>query len=124
MSAGQFHPAYITVRTDGDISIVGFTVSNLTDEENIEQLGRELFSLVDQTGCRKLVLDMGGVRYLTSSVLGKLISLHRKVHRSDGRMIICNISQGLEEIMSTSRLNRYFNTADDVASAGAMMSSS
>lgn len=124
MSAGQFHPAYLTVRTDGDVSIVGFTVSNLTDDENIEQLGRELFNLVDQTGCRKLVLDMDGVRYATSSVLGKLISLHRKVHRVDGRLIICNIGKGLEEIMSTSRLNRYFNMADDVASAGELMSGS
>ena len=124
MSAGQFHPAYLTVRTDGDVSIVGFTVSNLTDDENIEQLGRELFNLVDQIGCRKLVLDMGGVRYLTSSVLGKLISLHRKAHRSDGRLIICNLGEGLATIMSTSRLNQYFNVADDVASAGEMMSSS
>ena len=124
MSAGQFHSVYLTVRAEGDVSIVGFTVSNLTDDENIELLGRELFTLVDQTGCRKLVLDMGGVRYLTSSVLGKLITLHRRVHRVDGRLIICNIGEGLKEIMSTSRLDQYFNMADDVAAARAMMSSS
>ena len=96
-------------------------LSDLTDEENIELLGHELFTLVDQLGCRKLILNMDHVRYMTSSVLGKLISLHRKLHRSDGRLIICNIGKELDEIMSASRLNQYFHLADDVSAAGALL---
>jgi len=121
VSSGEFHPTYISVSSDGDVSIVGFTLALLTDEENIEQLGRELFVLVDQIGCRKIVLNMAGVRYMTSSVLGKLISMHRKLHRSEGRMVICGIGEELDEIMSKSRLDQYFHLAGDVPEAVAIM---
>ena len=121
MSAEEFHPTYITVKTDDDVSTVGFMISDLTDEENIELLGHELFTLVDQIGCRKMILNMDKVRYMTSSVLGKLISLHRKLHRSEGRLIICNIGEELDQILSASRLNQYFRLADDLDAAGELM---
>lgn len=121
MSAREFRPAYIAVNTDDDVSTVRFMLSNLTDEENIELLGHELFTLVDQMGCRKIILNMEHVRYMTSSVLGKLISLHRKLHRSDGRLVICNIGEELDQIMSASRLNQYFHMADDLNAANAML---
>lgn len=123
MSADEFRPAYITVEDNDDVSIVGFTLSELTDEENIELLGRELFALVDQIGRRKIILNMDRVRYMTSSVLGKLISLHRKLHRDQGRLVLCNIGDELDVIMSSSRLNQYFHLADDVAAAGTLISS-
>ena len=121
MSSGEFHPTYIRVSSDDDVSIVGFTLAMLTDEENIEQLGRELFVLIDKIGCRKIVLNMDGVRYMTSSVLGKLISMHRKLHRSEGRLVICGIGKELDEIMSKSRLDQYFHLANDVPEAVLIM---
>ena len=121
MSPEDFHPTYITVKTDDDVSTVGFTITDLTDEENIELLGHELFTLVDQISCRKMILNMDKVRYMTSSVLGKLISLHRKLHRNEGRLIICNIGQALDQILSASRLNQYFRLADDLGAAGELM---
>ena len=58
MSTKDFRPNYITVKTDDDVSTVGFILSDLTDEENIELLGHELFTLVDQIGCRKMILNI------------------------------------------------------------------
>jgi anti-sigma B factor antagonist len=121
VSTKDFRPNYITVKTDDDVSTVGFILSDLTDEENIELLGHELFTLVDQIGCRKMILNMKNVRYMTSSVLGKLISLHRKLHRNEGRLVICNIGEELDQIMSVSRLNQYFHLADDLGAAGVLM---
>ena len=37
--------------------VAAFTVARLDDKLNIEQLGYELFSLVEQFECRKLVPD-------------------------------------------------------------------
>jgi anti-sigma B factor antagonist len=124
VSSGEVHPTYISVSSDDDVSIVGFTLALLTDEENVEQLGRELFVLVDIIGCRKIVLNMAGVRYMTSSVLGKLISMHRKLHRSEGRLVICGIGKELNEIMSKSRLDQYFHLAVDVPEAVSIMGGS
>ena len=121
MSADESRTTYITIHNAHGISTVGFKRSSLTDEENIELLGRELFAVVEQGGCRKVILDMAKVRYVTSSVLGKLISLHRKLHRIEGRLVICNLGTEMNEIMSTSRLNQFFHLADDQSAASALL---
>ena len=117
MALTDFHPTYLSVDHDGETVIARFTRATLTDDENIEQLGRELFSLVDQFDRRKVVLDLSHVEYVTSSVLGKIITLHRKLHRKDGTLVICHVKGGVEDVMRTSRLLEYFNVARDVDGA-------
>lgn len=117
MSLPDFHPAYIALRYDGDLPIVSFTLERITEDENIEQLGHELFSLVDQYGCRKIVLDLTGVQYITSSVIGKLITLHRRLHRHSGRFVMCNLRKEVGDVFRTSGLLDYFHSADDLDAA-------
>lgn len=113
----DFEPHYIRAVTDGDAVVVSFPGPELTDDDNIEILGRELFALVDQFDCDKIAVDLTGVAFITSSVLGKLITLHRKQSRHDGRLVLCNIGPGVSDTLETSRLIDYFTTADDVADA-------
>ena len=107
----DFHPAYIDVREDDPVTRVSLKLSRLSEDENIELLGRELFALVEQFGTRKVVLCLDNVNYATSAFLGKLITLHRKLHRNQGRLVICAVSDELAEILQTSRLHTYFNSA-------------
>jgi anti-sigma B factor antagonist len=109
--------SHITTQEQGDVLIVRFRSRLLNDEENIEQLGQELFSLVEQFHWLKVVLDMSNVDYLTSSVIGKLITLHRKLHRCRGRLVLFGLSEGVDAILSTSRLLSYFTVADNQQTA-------
>jgi anti-sigma B factor antagonist len=121
----DFDPLYFSIREERGVAVAGFKMSQITEEENIEQLGHELFSLTDQFGCRKLVLDMRGVEYITSAVIGKLISLHRRMHRSGGSLVLCNLGTKLREVLRTSRLIDYFQSAETVDDAvGRLVSSS
>ena len=112
---------YITLEENGDILVVGFTMRTLNDEENIEQLGQELFVLVEQYNWLKLALDMSTIEYLTSSVIGKLITLHRKLHRSQGKLALFGLTKGVDSILATSKLLSYFTVAADKASALALL---
>ncbi len=105
-------PIYLKLQEHGDVLVAGFTMRMLNDEENIEQLGQELFSLVEQYNWLKLALDLSNVEYLTSSVLGKLITLHRKLHRSQGRLVLFGLSPGVDTILRTAKLLTYFTVAD------------
>lgn len=121
MSLDNFTPAYLKLSTDGDLVVVSFTVPQLNEEENIEQLGRELFALVEQFGCRKVVVSLRGVDYITSSAIGKLITLHRKLHRNDGRLVLCDVAGEVENILKTSKLLSYFNVAENAEEAKRML---
>ena len=116
--------SYITLSEHGDVLVVSFKMRLLNDEENIEQLGQELFALVEQTNWLKLVLDLTNVEYLTSSVLGKLITLHRKLHRSQGKMVLFGLSEGVDAILRTSKLLTYFAVAENRDAAIAQLASS
>lgn len=115
--------SYITLEEHGDVLVVSFKTRVLNDEENIEQLGQELFSLVEQANWLKLVLDLTNVEYLTSSVLGKLITLHRKLHRCQGKMVLFGLSEGVDAILRTSKLLTYFAVAENRDAAIAQLAS-
>ena len=117
----DYQPHYVSVTLKDGIAVVSFSITQITDDDNIEILGREIFSLVDQFGCEKIVLSMAGVKFITSSVLGKIITLHRMQCRNKGRLILCDIEPGVIETLKTSRLINYFETASDVAEASAKM---
>jgi anti-anti-sigma factor len=117
----DFHPAYFDVRDDGGVAVARVTVPQLTEEENIEQMGQEFFSLIGQYECRRLVVDLSRVEYATSAALGKLITLHRRMHRSDGQLVLCGVTGTLADVLTTSRLMDYFNVAEDTEQATARL---
>lgn len=102
---------------DGDITVVRILMSHMTEEDNIIVFGDHLQSLPNQYGCQKIVLDCQLVQYVTSSVLGKLITLHRSLHRSSGNFVLCNVSESFAEVLQTSRLHTYFTITESVDEA-------
>lgn len=121
MALSDYSPQYLTITIAGDIVKVRFKDERLTDDDNIEQIGHELFSLTDQYHCHKILLDLTGLKMMTSSVLGKMITLHRKLHREDGKLVVCNVGDYVSEILETSRLHDYFNVTPSESDALAML---
>jgi anti-anti-sigma factor len=117
MSLSDFTSQYLVINEQDEVARVQFKDDRLTDEANIEQIGRELFALTDQYHCQKVILDLNGLKMLTSSVLGKMITLHRKLHRSDGKLVLCNAGEYVTEILETSRLDDYFHLVKDQSAA-------
>ncbi len=122
MSLADFHPVYLAIEEYGDIVVAAFTVSQLSDDQNIDQLGHELFALVDQYGCRRFVLSLAKVEYITSAVLGKIITLHRKLHRYKGSLVLCGVSEPVNSVFMIANLIDYFDIAEDVEDAIATLS--
>ena len=60
----------LLVQTIRDVTIVDFRDSSILDTVQIEQIGQQLFKLVDEQAKKKLVLDFETVRFLSSSALG------------------------------------------------------
>lgn len=117
MSLSEFTPKYLQLDVRGDAVVVGVGVTLLTEDVNLEQFGHELFALVEQFGCRKLVVSLENVRMVTSGGLGKMITVHRKMHRHQGTVIFCNLQKEVADVLETSRLITYLHVTPDVESA-------
>ncbi len=117
----DYDPSYFDLEVDNEIAVATFHKEQFTEDDNLEQFGIELFALVDQYQFRKVILNLAPVQFVTSSVLGKLITLHRKLGRNDGRLILCDIHGDLENVLNTSKLMTYFSTAKNVSAAKAAL---
>src|ERR671923_1144530 len=88
----------LEVEDIGDVTVVNFVDKKILDEQNIQIIGDQLFSLVDESGRRKLLLNFGNVEYLSSAALGKLVALNKKLQAAGGRLILCNIAPQIYEV--------------------------
>jgi len=103
----------LEVEDIGDVTVVNFTDRKILDEQNIQIIGEQLFSLVDELGRRKLLLNFGNVEYMSSAALGKLITLNKKVQASGGRLILCNIDPQIREVFEITKLDKLFDIRND-----------
>src|SRR5260370_26473428 len=94
----------LEVEDIGDVTVVNFTDKKILDEQNIQIIGEQLFSLVDELGRRKLLLNFGNVEYMSSAALGKLITLNKKVQAAGGPLILCNIQPQIREVLEITNL--------------------
>jgi anti-sigma B factor antagonist len=96
-----------------DVTIARFTDKKILDESNIQIIGNQLFSLVDEDHRQKIVLDFTNVEYLSSAALGKLITMDKKVKASGGKLRLCSIRSDILEVFKITRLDKLFTIRED-----------
>jgi anti-sigma B factor antagonist len=107
----------IDVTKSGDVSVVKFRDRKILDEVAIQELGSELFALVEVDNRKTILLDFEGVEFLSSAALGKLITFDRKVKTSKGRLKMCGIAPGILEVFQVTKLNKVFDIRPDAGEA-------
>jgi len=91
-----------------DVTIVNFQETSILDTAQVEQIGEELYHLVDAKNCRKLILDFTKVKFLSSSALGILITLHKKSAGIKGKLVLCSLRPDLKKVFDITRLDKIF----------------
>lgn len=108
---------HIEVNEIGDVTVIRFRDRKLIEDIRIQELGQELFGLVDAEGRDKLLLNFSQVEFLSSSALGKLITLDKKMKTNGGAMKLSNIRPEIFEVFTITKLDRLFDIRDDEADA-------
>ena len=107
----------INVAKIGDVTVVKFLDKKILDEANIQELGLELFSLIEHDNRKSILLNFSDVEFLSSAALGKLITLDRKVKASKGRLKMSNIRPEIFEVFQITKLNKVFDIRNDESEA-------
>mgnify|MGYP005831804251 CR=1 FL=1 len=101
----------------GEVTVVRFRDHKIIEDINIQELGQELFQLVEVDRRKKLLLNFSQVDFLSSAALGKLITLDKKVKAHGGMLKLSNIRPEIYEVFVITKLNRLFDIKDDEADA-------
>jgi anti-sigma B factor antagonist len=99
----------IEVSKQGDVTVVNFVDKKILDEAGIQELGVELFNLVEHDNRKAILLNFSNVEFLSSAALGKLITLDRKAKAAKARMKMCDIRPEIFEVFQITKLNKVFD---------------
>jgi anti-sigma B factor antagonist len=94
----------LETRDSEDLAVVTLPGCRVLGEDDSETVARHLDELVE-AGRRKLVLDFSGVRFVPSSLLGRLVALNRRLHAAGGRLLLCNVHPTLYDMFAVTRLH-------------------
>ncbi len=90
----------------GDVTVVTFTKPKIMDEINIQAFANQLYKLVDEDEGSKLLLNFDGVKYVSSSALGKLVTLNKKINEIKGQLVLWGMDPDVYEVFAISRLDQ------------------
>jgi len=115
--AAQGESPWLRVRVIGELSVVEIMDAEFLFEESaIREISRQLHRLVKQ-GRTRLLVNLGGVRSMSSQVLATLAGLYREVHRQHGRLGLYGLEPLFRDMLRICHLDRMLDIYADEAEA-------
>ena len=88
-------------------TVVEFKTPSLMDPIILEEIGQELYRLVDAEDRRRLILDFEKVQYLSSQAIGIVLTLNKKLSAlKNSKFVLCGVGPKLLELLKITRLDR------------------
>jgi len=106
--SSQPHRRRLEVENIGDVTVVCLTDRKILVEQSIQVIGEQLLNLVNESGRKKLLLNFRNVEYMSSAVLGMLVTLNKKVLAAGGKLVLCGIDPQIREVFEITKLDKLF----------------
>jgi anti-sigma B factor antagonist len=88
----------------------------LFDSDVIQNLSVQLHRLIEE-GHTRLLLNLSGVRYMSSDVLGTLVMLQRRIEHDRGCLGLCGLASVLQDMVRICRLGQVFDIYTNLSEA-------
>ena len=105
----------MNVETSYSGSTAVAVVDGRIDSANAKDFDEELSAIIDR-GVSSLVVDCGGLNYVSSAGLRVLLIAIRKTNEAGGSLALCSVPDHIREVLEVSgfvRLTKVFATADE-----------
>lgn len=105
----------IKKRQAGDVAIL-----DLDGEVRIGDSATALRSAIRDLvagGSQKILLNLGGVKYIDSSGIGELIANYTTVGRTSGQLKLLNLTEKVQDLLVITKLLTVFDVYDNEADA-------
>ena len=107
----------LTATSQDGVLVLAIDDQRLLDEARIEQLEKDIYAEIDKSSEEKVVLDFQKVEFMSSSMLGKLVKVHKKCQQFKAKLKFCSISKDILEVFKITRLDKLFDIESDLESA-------
>ena len=98
---------HFTVQQIEKFTVVEFITPSLMDPLVLEEIGKELYRIVDEEDKRRLILDFEKVQYLSSQAIGIVLTLNKKLTAlKNSKFVLCGVGPKLLDLLKITRLDR------------------
>jgi anti-sigma B factor antagonist len=109
---------FLTVNEVDGVAVIAFLESAaMIEGERVENLSKELFSLIENKKYKKVLLNLYNAGYMSSAMLAQLVTLHRKMQAVKGKVRLCCLRPPVMEAFKVSKFDRLFEIFPDEPSA-------
>ena len=109
--------SHLVVTEQDGVTVVDFSESVILDAYHINEVSKELFSLIDMDGRSLIVLDFAVIKMISSQTLGVLLKMKNKLDKLNGKMAISGIDPRLYRVFKITNLQSVFDFFEDRESA-------
>jgi anti-anti-sigma factor len=106
----------VQVSDVGPISLVRVLESRLRFAEDVNLLSEKLTGVID-SGCRKLVINLAGVDYVSNSALGVLLTARKRILQAGGEIRLTNLHPSIREQLVCRQFDKLFEICEDEKAA-------
>ncbi len=99
-----------------EVTIIRLRAREL-DETKLQRLTQELGAVLEEPGRQRLVIDLGAVGFLTSTGIGAMISVKKKIQTAGGKLKLCSLNPDIRSLFSITQVDRLFDIQDDADEA-------
>jgi anti-anti-sigma factor len=96
----------IFVEHTQDVTIVTLNDERILHDEQIKEIEKSIMLVVEQARRLDMILDFCYVKFMSSSFLGLLVKIHKKMCERKGRLQLCNVDPNLYKIFEITQLNK------------------
>lgn len=108
----------IQILDKDDVVVVSFTEVKILDQLAIDQVREDFKDLTLQAASgRKLLLDFSRVQFMSSSMIGQIVQLHKQCKRDKVELKLCNIRPDIMEVFKITGLTKLLDIHKDTAAA-------
>jgi len=104
-----------------DVLLARFVDQKLADEFAAERTAKELSALADRQDYRNLLLSFAGVEHLPSELLGRLMSLNKRIRQRGGKLSVCQLCPGIREVFRWTMFDVLLDIRDTEADGAAAL---
>lgn len=99
---------HIEVRDLDGVRVVRFLDRRLYDDMTVRHASDALADAVPTAPRPRLVLDFSNVEEVSSSMIGKLLLVLRRMDAAKGRLRLCELSSSVRGVFRSTNLDRLF----------------
>lgn len=107
----------VEITTQDNVTIVRFSSSFISAVQDLDDISKKITDFISANYPQKIVVDFHRVKFFSSSILGLLVYVRRKLQDYGGQIVISGINPQLHRVFKITNLDKIFNFYPDKETA-------